>query len=140
MLYTEYNPKPYIRYYNDSYLQRPKYQWRGNLGVFGIISNWVLNTKSNEMAILVGMLGFGVLGAGISSIIRRRSEKAKSIFQDNVSSTVVGGISAAFIIFLSAKGGSSVFKFEIEEINAYMLFFICLVGSVFSEAIWDRAI
>ncbi|HEX9972665.1 MAG TPA: hypothetical protein VGD14_11400, partial [bacterium] len=47
--------------------------------------------------------------------------------------------SAAVVVFLSVKGGLAVFTTDEVESNAYVLFFTCLVGAVFSEKIWEWA-
>tara|TARA_R110000868_G_scaffold59941_4_gene183831 strand:+ start:5020 stop:6876 length:1857 start_codon:yes stop_codon:yes gene_type:complete len=112
-----------------------------NLGFFGILANWLINTQSKEMILISGMLGFGLLGAGISSIIRdrNRSSNINPLFKDDVSSTLVGGVSASLVIFLSAKGGTEIISDGNIDLNMYTLLFLCLIGAVFSEAIWERA-
>lgn len=107
-------------------------------GIFGWLSNWLIKTKSNEMAIIIGMLGFGLLGAGISSLLRNR-ETSIGIFKNNVSVTIVSGFSAALVIFLSVKGGMMIFATTETNLNQYATFLLCLVGSVFSEKVWIRA-
>ena len=93
------------------------------------------------MILISGMLGFGLLGAGISSIIRdrNRSSNINPLFKDDVSSTLVGGVSASLVIFLSAKGGTEIISDGNIDLNMYTLLFLCLIGAVFSEAIWERA-
>ena len=112
-----------------------------NLGPFGLLAKWLIDTNK-EMVLITGMLGFGLLGAGISSLIRDRKGVTSKVivFDNNVRSTLVGGISASLVIFLSAKGGTAIISASEEvELNMYTLLFVCMIGAVFSESVWERA-
>lgn len=102
-------------------------------GPFGWISKWLLRTKSFELALITGMLGFGLFGAAISSFVRGQS------FQQNIANLIIRGLSAAIIVFLAVKGGLAIFTVGDQQPNAYVLFFACLVGAVFSEDVWKKA-
>lgn len=114
----------------------PGTQW----GVFGLISGWLLQANSYALILIIGMLGFGLFGAIISSVVREYSQRqpGQPIVSD-ITSAVIRGLSAAVVVFLSVKGGLAVFTTEEVEPNAYVLFFTCLVGAVFSEKIWEWA-
>jgi len=43
------------------------------------------------------------------------------------------------VVFLAVKGGLAIFASGEGELNAYVLFFTCLVGAVFSEDVWGCA-
>jgi hypothetical protein len=109
-------------------------------GPFGWISKWLLRTKSLALALITGMLGFGLFGAAISSFVREQpvDDAGKRVVR-SIANIVVKGMSAAVVIFLAVEGGLAVFTVGSGEPNAYVLFFTCLVGSVFSEDVWIRA-
>ncbi len=114
----------------------PGSQW----GIFGLISGWLLRTNSYALILITGMLGFGLLGSLISSVVREHSQrKAGEPLVTDLASAVIRGLSAAVVVFLSVKGGLAVFATEEVEPNSYALFFTCLVGAVFSENIWEWA-
>lgn len=48
-------------------------------------------------------------------------------------------MSAAIVVFLAVKGGLAAFAVDAGEPNAYVLFFTCLIGAVFSEDVWAWA-
>lgn len=110
------------------------------LGPFGIVSRWLLRTKSPALALITGMLGFGLLGAAISSFIRKGlTPDAEQVQLDDLLGMVVRGLSAAVIVFLAVTGGLAAFATGETQPNAYVLFFTCLVGAVFSERVWKWA-
>jgi hypothetical protein len=115
---------------------RPGSQW----GIFGFISGWLLRANSYALILITGMLGFGLFGSLISSVVRdyAKPQSGKPLVED-LASAVIRGLSAAVVVFLSAKGGLAVFTTKEVEPNAYVLFFTCLVGAVFSEKIWAWA-
>ena len=114
----------------------PGSQW----GIFGLISGWLLRANSYALILITGMLGFGLLGSLISSVVREHSQrKAGEPLVTDLASAVIRGLSAAVVVFLSVKGGLAVFATEEVEPNSYALFFTCLVGAVFSENIWEWA-
>ncbi|WP_434424149.1 hypothetical protein [Nannocystis pusilla] len=108
-------------------------------GPFGLIANWLIATRSLALATICGMLGFGLLGAAISTFIREgqippNSERVRDLF-----GVIIRGFSAALVIFLSVEGGIAVFSTEASSPNPYVLFFTCMVGAVFSEPVWEWA-
>lgn len=107
-------------------------------GPFGWVANWLLRTRSFALTLITGMLGFGLLGAAISSFVRAEPVRAGDP-RGLVGHVVIRGVSAAVVVFLAVKGGLAVFASNSSEPNAYILFFICLVGAVFSEDVWTWA-
>ena len=86
------------------------------------------------------MLGFGLFGAAISSYIAKGSDlAAEEAPTGGFVSLIVRGLSAAIIVFLAAKGGLAAVATGETSPNAYVLFFVCLVGAVFSERVWSWA-
>lgn len=115
---------------------KPGTQW----GIFGLISGWLLRANSYALILITGMLGFGLFGSLISSVVREHSQrKPGQPLVSDLSSAVIRGLSAAVVAFLSVKGGLAVFTTEEVDPNSYVLFFTCLVGAVFSENIWEWA-
>lgn len=112
-------------------------------GIFNSISGWLLETESLSLALIVGLFGFGLLG-GIGSTYIRRSLKDgdNSYMANNLLGILINGLSAAIVVFLGVKGALMVFSSDpnaSDNLNPYMLFFTCLVASVFSEDVWAWA-
>lgn len=108
-------------------------------GPFGLIATWLLRTRSMALTLITGMLGFGLLGAAISTVVRSDLKRAAQPPIEELGRIVVRGLSAALVVFLAVKGGLAVFTAGEASPNAYVLFFTCLVGAVFSEDVWQWA-
>lgn len=109
-------------------------------GPFGLVARWLMRTKSFALTLITGMLGFGLLGSAISTFVRTGEDRIQqSAFTGEIASMVIRGLSAAVVVFLSVKGGLAIFSTGDSEPNAYVLFFTCLVGAVFSEDVWRWA-
>lgn len=143
--YTPYNMNdPYEYYYFDfggnlgsaSSIPpppQPGSQW----GIFGLVAGWLLKTKSLSLILITGMLGFGLFGSVISSFVRdQQFRKPGEPLVKDLADAVVRGLSAAVVVFLAVEGGLAVITSGESQPNAYVLFFICLVGAVFSERVW----
>jgi hypothetical protein len=115
---------------------KPGSQW----GIFGFIAGWLLKTRALSLVLITGMLGFGLFGAAISSVVREQVTRApgEPLVKD-LASVVVRGLSAAVVVFLAVEGGVAIFTTSDPQPNPYVLFFTCLVGAVFSERVWDWA-
>ncbi|HVZ09926.1 hypothetical protein [Rhodopila sp.] len=111
------------------------------LGLFGLASSWLLKTESPELALIVGLLGFGFFGALATSFIREFKGTPGNQLPGVgfILPALVRGIGAAVLVFLAAKGGAAVLaKGEVSP-NAYAIFFACFVAAVFSDDVWDWA-
>ncbi|WP_020656078.1 hypothetical protein [Massilia niastensis] len=108
-------------------------------GPFGAVARWLLQTKSVALALITGMLGFGLLGAAIATFVRGGQQRGKVSLTAEVTSVLIRGLSAAVVVFLAVKGGLAVFSTGDAEPNAYVVFLTCLVGAVFSEDVWTWA-
>jgi hypothetical protein len=120
-----------------------------SLGMFSSITRFLTSNGNTSYALIVGMLGFGLFGAMISTFVRERKRKKEAeshgeettdrpIISD-LTGVLVRGLSAAVVIFLSIMGGLVVFNAEAASPNPYVLFLTCLIGAVFSERVWNWA-
>jgi hypothetical protein len=119
----------------------PKPNLGTDWGPLGDATSWLIATQSLDLALIVGMFGFGFLGAAISSFINiRQNLKDNKPIVEDLLVVVIRGFSAAIVIFLATKGGIAVFTDgSANEPNPYVLFFTCLLGAVFSDRIWGWA-
>jgi hypothetical protein len=110
-------------------------------GPFGVVAQWLLRTKSQALALITGMLGFGLLGAAIATFVRYpdTDTAGASSPAGDAATIIIRGLAAAIVVFLAAKGGLAIVSTSDAEPNAYVLFFTCLVGAVFSEGVWKWA-
>jgi hypothetical protein len=111
------------------------------LGPFGAAAAWLLRTESPELALIIGLLGFGFFGALAASFIREfagtpRNELPAIGF---ILPALIRGIGAAILVFLLAKGGTAILTRGDASPNAYAIFFACFVAAVFSEDVWSWA-
>jgi hypothetical protein len=109
----------------------------GGLGIMGLVSRWLIKTESLTLAIIIGMLGFGMLGATLSTVVKEWKPGASwaSVLRDGWA-VFFRGLAAAFLVFVSVQGGGAVFTGADVEPNPYVLFFFCTLAGVFSEKIW----
>jgi len=135
-----------LNYYTtDNYpMQIPSVPTPGDdLGIFKGIAQWLIKPSSMALVLIVGMLGFGLFGAVISTFVRETSNTEEynkdAVIIKDIPGVIIRGISAAIVIFLGVKGGLAIFSSGEGEPNPYALFFTCLVGAVYSERIWEWA-
>lgn len=126
----------------DTEMTIPKVPSPGDdLGIFKEIAQWLIRPLSMSLVLIVGMLGFGLFGAVISTFVKEAKEQVDKdgmIIRD-ITGVIIRGVSAAIVIFLGVKGGLAIFSSGEGDPNPYALFFTCLVGAVYSEKIWDWA-
>jgi hypothetical protein len=109
----------------------------GYFGVFGGIANWLLQTEQPALALITGLLGFGLLGAACSTVIRNVPNRAAGDpLVPNLTSVVIRGVSAAILVFLGVFGGLAVFSTGTVNPNPYVVLFTCLAAAVFSDDAW----
>jgi hypothetical protein len=106
----------------------------------GVMSNWLSSPHNMDLVLIIGMIGFGLFGASISSIIaKQKRDGTQSSISEDIIQVIISGFSAAIIVFLATKGGIAIVNQGTNQPNPYVLFFSCLVGSVFSDRIWEWA-
>lgn len=112
----------------------------GNLGPFSIVASWLLKTESLPLALVVGLFGFGLLGSACSTFVREQAKKSSTgVLVYDLPGVVIRGLSAAIVVFLAVEGGLAIFATGTAQPNPYVLLLTCLIGSVFSEDVWDWA-
>lgn len=113
------------------------------LGIFGYAAGWLLSTESVELALIVGLLGFGFFGAISTSFIREFASTAGNTLPPSgwIVPALIRGIAAAMLVFLVVVGGIAVFAQSNPQPkpNAYAVFLACFIAAVFSEDVWEWA-
>lgn len=114
-------------------------------GFFGFMANYLIKTQSSELVLLMGMFGFGLLGASLLSFQQINNNgnfinafKTKPLIL-NFGNVLARGFGAALVIYLATKGGLAIFSAgTTTDANGYILLLTCFVGAVFSERVWNR--
>jgi hypothetical protein len=114
------------------------------LGPFSIVASWLLRTESLPLALITGLLGFGLLGSACSSFVRERisetiQKREGSPLVQDLSKVIIIGLSAAILAFLSVMGGLAVFFSSGTNPNPYALLLACLIAAAFGEDVWRWA-
>lgn len=109
-------------------------------GWLGKSASWLIMPNAPDLILIIGMFGFGLLGAAISCFVNISPRiKRKHALIEDLHIVIIRGFSAAIVIFLGTKGGIAIINNGSNNPNPHVLFFTCLVGAVFSERIWDWA-
>lgn len=108
-------------------------------GWLGKSASWLIMPNAPDLILIIGMFGFGMLGAAISCFVNIAPGKRKLPLIEDLHIVIIRGFSAAIVIFLATKGGIAIINNGSNNPNPHVLFFTCLVGAVFSERIWDWA-
>jgi hypothetical protein len=143
-----YNPPYFVEYptpLSDAYLNStylPAIEKDGSdWPLFGTISKYLIRTKSTELVLLIGMFGFGLLGASILSFEKLNSPKeflTTSIIKNFVN-VLARGFGAALVVYMSIKAGLTIFTAGTAvDANGYMLLLTCFAAAIFSDKIWDK--
>lgn len=139
--------------------KRPQLGESSYLGPFGFVASWLLRTESLPLALITGLLGFGLLGSACSTFVRERADKrlaatsagrigagvetlpaqSKGRLVNDLTGVIIRGLSAAVVVFLAVEGGLAIFASGGSEPNPYVLLLTCLIGAVFSERVWAWA-
>ena len=110
-----------------------------DLGVFTLFTGWLLSVESYPLVIIIGLIGFGLLGAGGSTFIREQSKDEKEALIDDLAGVLIKGFTAAIVVFLGVQGSLAVLTTNTGNLNAYALFFVSFVAAVFSDDAWGWA-
>jgi hypothetical protein len=104
------------------------------LGIAGHLSSWLLRSESMPLALIAGLVGFGLLGALVSRFVRAPTDQPTTL---DFFGVVSRGASAAVLVFLAAYGGLAIVSETTANPNPYVVFLTCLVGSVFADDVWS---
>ena len=107
------------------------------LGPVGGATRWLLDTEQMPLVIIVGLVGFSLLGATVSRAVclgLNRPNPAMSL--DDLLIVIAGGTTAAVVVFLAAYGGLALLGNTGGDPNPYVVFVTCLIGAVYSEDVW----
>ncbi len=124
-----------------------------HLGPFGLVARWLLRTESLALALITGLIGFGLVGSACATFIREqvkrpqqptgiggtKTDAPKQPLVEDLAGVVIRGFSAAVVVFLAVEGGLAIFAADRPEPNPYVLLLTCLVAAVFSEDVWEWA-
>jgi hypothetical protein len=111
-----------------------------NLGPFSYVASWLLRTESLPLAQIVGLLGFGLLGSAVSTLVRSDFKKRRNQpLVEELATVIIRGATAAVVVFLAVKGGLAIFTAGESDPNSYVLLLTCLIAAVFSEDVWQEA-
>jgi hypothetical protein len=113
-----------------------------SLGVIGQWAGWLLQSEAMPVVIVVGLVGFSLLGATVSRVVRQSLEgPGTQLTLDDLLFVIAGGITSAFVVFLAAYGGLAIVGSggTNSDPNPYVVFVTCLVAAVYSELVWRWA-
>lgn len=112
------------------------------LGPLKPIAGWLLQAESVQLALIIGMLGAGLLGSAVATFVSSQGGTKHSSGQ--LTGVVVRGVTAAIVVFLAIQGGLSTVAVAngaaTPSVNPYFVLLICFVAAVYSEQVWDAAL
>jgi hypothetical protein len=103
-------------------------------GVFSNLIGPIAGSKNSDVLLVIGMLGFGLFGAGIATFITGSNETGIQLLV-----VLVRGFSAAIVVYLASRGGVAVINKGNSDPDPLALFLFCFLGAVYSERIWAWA-
>jgi hypothetical protein len=111
------------------------------LGAIGRWTSWLIDTERMPVVIIVGLVGFSLLGATVSRAVRvQDDDRPRAAFTlDDLLTVIAGGTTAAVVVFLAAYGGLALLGNSTGDPNAYIVFATCLIAAVYSEDVWTWA-
>jgi hypothetical protein len=115
----------------------PRLQRGSSLGAIGKWTIWLLDTDSIPLVIIIGLVGFSLLGATISRVVRAGTgDGFRGLSITDLLVVVAGGTTAAMVVFLASYGGLSIVGDARTDPDPYVVFIACLLAAVFSEDVW----
>jgi len=120
-----------------------------SLGFAGFATGWLLSSENLQVALITGLLGFGLLGALLSLFVRLQIDAQKDVSTtssirsagvDEICIVVFVGFGAALVVYLFSYGGLEIIGTgESNDPNPYIVFATAFAGATFSKSIWKRA-
>lgn len=109
-----------------------------SLGPIGQATGWLLRAQSLPLTLVVGLVGYGLLGALISRFVIARDEGFRIDSAIEFAVVALAGFVAALVVFVSSFGGMYILAREATEPNPYAVFALCLGGAIFSSQVWTN--
>lgn len=143
--------------FSTNYSTPERGEFGSSLGIAGAATSWLLSTESTQVALITGLIGFGLLGSLVARFVSaesigNQSEGEKKVthstggagpdieFQlEEIGTVVFTGFCAAIIVYVASYGGLAIFSADSTDPNPYVVFGACLVGAVYSKLVWERA-
>jgi hypothetical protein len=110
-----------------------------DLGVFTWFTGWLLSAESFPLVVIIGLVGFGLLGAATATFVREKGKTKKRVMLEDLPGVLIKGFTAAIVIFLGVQGSLAVLSTGDGNPNAYAMFFVVFVAAVFSDDAWNWA-
>jgi len=110
-----------------------------SLGFIGYATRWLLAAESIPVVLVVGLTGFGLLGALVSRFAREPNQANAEHSVRALTAVAFSGFVAALVVYLAAYGGIAVISTSKGDPNPYVVFAACLVGAIFAEDVWRWA-
>lgn len=114
-----------------------------HLGKFVGIMGWLLRIESYSLVVIMGLVGFGLLGAIGASFIkdRKKDNEPEGPLVRDVPKTLISGFMAAIVVYLGIQGSVSLLSGgstgNFSPNNGYLLYFVALAAAVYSEVAWE---
>lgn len=129
-----------IEYPNDQTTNPPPTPKESlGLGVYGFFANWLVESRSFALALISGMIGFGLFGAVMARALITYEPDIEARVERESLDVLLVGFSAAVIIFLASQGGLALIANGEMQPNAYILFLSCFVGAAYGDKVWNTA-
>jgi hypothetical protein len=110
-----------------------------DLGVFTWFTGWLLGAESFPLVVIIGLVGFGLLGAATATFVREKGKTSKRVMLEDLPGVLIKGFTAAIVIFLGVQGSLAILSTGDGNPNAYAMFFVVFVAAVFSDDAWNWA-
>lgn len=121
------------------YSEPPSPRNPSNIGLFGISAQWLIDTRSYTIALLFGMIGFGLVGSAVSRSLSPLQKDSTIVSSRGTFDVMLVGVSASIIIFLASQGGLAIFASGETQPNGYILFLAALLGAAYGDRVWEAA-
>jgi hypothetical protein len=102
-------------------------------------TGWLIRSESVPLTIIVGLVGFSFLGAGLSRIIRAgviNTDSARWLSAADLLLFVLSGAAASLSVFVASYGGLAVLGGTAIDPNPYVVFVMCFAAAIYSEDVW----
>ena len=109
-----------------------------SLGPIGKATGWLLRAQSLPLTLVVGLVGYGLLGALISRFVIARDNEFRIDNAIEFAVVALAGFVAALVVFVSSFGGMYILAREATDPNPYAVFALCLGGAIFSSSVWTN--